>query len=82
VIQRLNNTLDEKRNFEVLEIGGLTTGAIAESNAGLRSSLGQAHPRGGVSPPSPPVPQFDNPGSISYLSRNIFMKRGARELTL
>jgi hypothetical protein len=51
-----------------LEIGGLTTGAITKSNSGLGSSLGQAHPRGAICPPSPPI---DNPDRISYLPQNI-----------
>lgn len=46
VIQRLNNTLDEKLSFEVLEICSLTAGATTERNSGSRSSLGQAYPRG------------------------------------
>ncbi len=57
MIQRLNNTLDEKWSFEVLEIGGLTAGAITERNSGSGSSLGQAYPPGGVSPPNPPAPR-------------------------
>jgi hypothetical protein len=61
VIQRLNDILDEKWSFEVLEKGGLRAGAITKNNSASGFSLGQALPRGAYAPRAPLATQLTIP---------------------